>query len=50
MSEPQVDFSAIRGDWRFHMNYVSNAITRTLARELKYWDQLGKKSPGKGAG
>ena len=47
MSEPQVDFSAIRGDWRFHMNYVSNAISRTLMRELKYWDKLGGKSPKK---
>jgi hypothetical protein len=47
MSEPQVDFSAIRGDWRFHMNYVSNAISRTLTRELKYWDKLGGKSPKK---
>jgi len=47
MSEPQLDFSAIRGDWRFHMSYVSNAVNRTLARELKYWGQLGGKSPKK---
>jgi len=40
MSEPQVDLSQIRGDWTFHMNYVANAITQTLARAVR----LGKES------
>jgi hypothetical protein len=48
MNEPQVDFSAIRGDWHFHMNYVSHAISMTLARGMKYWADLGSSSPPPG--
>lgn len=32
MSEPQVDFSAIRGDWYFHMNFLTNSMSHTLKR------------------
>jgi hypothetical protein len=36
MSEsPEVDFSQIRGDWYFHMNFLSNAVERTLLRAGK---------------
>ena len=42
MSETQVDFSQIRGDWAFHMEYLTNAITRTLKRELLLWESLGQ--------
>ena len=41
MSEPQVDFSAIRGDWYFHMSFLANAMTQTLARAVKLWDEIG---------
>jgi hypothetical protein len=44
MSEPQVDFSMIRGDWHFHMNYVSHAVDQTLARAAKLWAALGGRS------
>jgi hypothetical protein len=38
MSEsPEVDFSQIRGDWHFHINYVANAVHQTLARAVKMW-------------
>lgn len=40
MSEGQVDLSQIRGDWNFHMNYVTNAITQTLKRQKRLWDEL----------
>ena len=40
MSEEQVDLSQIRGDWYFHMNYVTNAITQTLKRQKSLWDGL----------
>jgi len=47
MSEGQVDLSQIRGDWKFHMNYVTNAITQTLKRQKRLWDELdaGVRSP-----
>jgi hypothetical protein len=45
MDEPQVDMSAIRGDWHFHMNYVSHAISVTLARAMKQWAGLAAASP-----
>lgn len=35
-----VDLSQIRGDWKFHMDYVQNAIEQTLKRQRKYWDEL----------
>jgi hypothetical protein len=41
MNEPQVDFSAIRGDWYFHMNFLTRAMTATLARACRLWQQIG---------
>ena len=41
MSEGGVDLSQIRGDWKFHMDYLQNAIDRTIKRQLQYWEQLG---------
>jgi len=35
-----VDLSQIRGDWKFHMDYLQNAIERTLERQGKYWGKL----------
>ena len=42
MSETQVDLSQIRGDFTFHMEYLTNAITQTLKRELQLWESLGQ--------
>ena len=36
----EVDLSQIRGDWKFHMNYLQNAIERTLERQRKFWAEL----------
>jgi len=36
-----VDLSQIRGDWKFHMDYVQNAIAQTLKRQLTDWAKLG---------
>ncbi|MDH3978506.1 MAG: hypothetical protein OEU86_08325 [Gammaproteobacteria bacterium] len=41
MSEGAVDFSMIRGDWKFHIDYLQNAMDRTLERVDKYSRQLG---------
>lgn len=41
MSEGEVDLSQIRGDWKFHMDYVQNAVDQTLKRQLKYWGEFG---------
>ena len=27
---PEVDFSQIRGDWHFHLNYLANAQNQML--------------------
>ena len=35
-----VDLSQIRGDWKFHMDYLQNAIEQTLKRQKKYWAEL----------
>lgn len=35
-----VDLSQIRGDWKFHMDYLQNAIEQTLKRQQKYWAGL----------
>ncbi len=35
-----VDLSQIRGDWKFHMDYLQNAIEQTLKRQQKYWGEL----------
>jgi hypothetical protein len=40
MNEPQVDFSAIRGDWPFHMGFLTNGMTQTLKRAAKFWDSV----------
>jgi hypothetical protein len=40
MSEGKVDLSQIRGDWKFHMDYVQNATDQTMKRQLKYWGEL----------
>lgn len=36
-----VDLSQIRGDWKFHMDYVQNALEQTLKRQLTSWGELG---------
>jgi hypothetical protein len=36
-----VDLSQIRGDWKFHMNYLQNAMDRTLERQRRDWAGLG---------
>ena len=41
MSDDGVDLSQIRGDWKFHMHYVQNALEQTLKREAKSWAALG---------
>ena len=41
MDEPQVDFSAIRGDWHFHMRFLTNAMSRTLERASSMWADIG---------
>ena len=41
MSEGEVDLSQIRGDWKFHIDYIQNAIEKTLIRQRKYWAELG---------
>jgi hypothetical protein len=41
MSEGAVDLSQIRGDWKFHMDYLQNAIDRTMQRQVQRWGDLG---------
>ncbi|MAF84284.1 MAG: hypothetical protein QGH93_03145 [Gammaproteobacteria bacterium] len=41
MSEGGVDLSQIRGDWKFHIDYIQNAVDQTLKRQAKYWNELG---------
>ena len=41
MSESGVDLSQIRGDWKFHMDFLQNAIEQTMKRQEKYWSELG---------
>lgn len=36
-----VDLSQIRGDWKFHMDYLQNAVEQTLKRQRRYWQGLG---------
>ena len=43
MSEGNVDLSQIRGDWKFHMDYLTNAVTQTMARQMKLWGELSGK-------
>lgn len=45
MSEQGVDLSQIRGDWYFHMNYLSNAITQTMKRQVSSWADLKAEAP-----
>ena len=40
MSEAEVDFSQIRGDWHFHINYLSNAVHQSLKRAVKMWGDV----------
>ncbi len=40
MNEGGVDLSQIRGDWKFHMDYVQNAVDQTLKRQVKSWGEL----------
>ena len=35
------DLPQIRGDWNFHMNYVANAVTQTMKRQVTNWSELG---------
>lgn len=48
MSEAGVDLSAIRGDWDFHVRYVTNALDQTLKRVAKSWRALKGKAPAAG--
>lgn len=45
MSDQGVDLSQIRGDWYFHMNYLSNAITQTMKRQVSSWAELKTDKP-----
>jgi hypothetical protein len=40
MSEQGVDLSQIRGDWKFHMDFLTNAITQTMKRQMKDWGEV----------
>ena len=40
-NSPEVDFSQIRGDWHFHLNYLANAIKQSLVRAQKMWGEVG---------
>jgi hypothetical protein len=40
MNEPEVDFSAIRGDWAFHINFLTNGMTQTVQRAAKFWAKV----------
>jgi len=40
MSEQGVDLSQIRGDWKFHIDYLTNAVTQTMKRQMKCWGEL----------
>ena len=40
-STPDVDFSQIRGDWTFHMNYLTNAISQTVSRQQRMLGDAG---------
>ncbi len=40
MSEGGVDLSKIRGDWKFHIDYLQNAVDQTLKRQVRYWGEL----------
>ena len=40
MSEGSVDLSQIRGDWKFHMDYLQNAIDQTMKRQAQCWVEL----------
>jgi hypothetical protein len=48
MSEGGVDLSQIRGDWKFHMDYLTNAITQTMKRQLSLWSQLKSQAADEG--
>ena len=41
LNAPSDDLPQIRGDWNFHMNYVANAVTQTMKRQVKMWSDLG---------
>lgn len=41
MSEGNIDLSQIRGDWKFHIDYLQNAVDQTLKRLVKDWGELG---------
>lgn len=36
----EVDFSQIRGDWHFHMNFLANAVKQSLVRAQKMWGEV----------
>jgi len=41
MSEAaEVDFSQIRGDWHFHLNFLANAVKQSLVRAQKMWGEV----------
>jgi hypothetical protein len=48
MSEQGVDLSQIRGDWKFHMDYLTNAVTQTMKRQLKNWGELSASADNAG--
>lgn len=49
MSDQDVDFSSIRGDWFFHMNYLINAVEQTQKLQNKLWRQVKAARDEKGA-
>lgn len=40
MDDPEVDLSEIRGDWHYHMRFLTNSMTQTLKRAVKLWDEV----------
>jgi hypothetical protein len=40
MSEGSVDLSQIRGDWKFHIDYLTNALNSTVGRQTKLCGEL----------
>ena len=37
---PEVDFSQIRGDWHFHLNYLANAQNQMLKWAEAHWPEV----------
>jgi hypothetical protein len=46
--EVKTDLSQIRGDWNFHMRFVTNALEQTIKRLNKTWDEMKATSESEG--